>query len=234
VVAALGCGRLASAHPEFTPTRSNRYTKVTLVGGGAIRIAYTVMVGELPADAARRAADRNGDGQVSDDEARAWAAALQAAVGKGLRIEVDGTAMAPIWDPPLVGGFEDRRVGPLPFSIDLIGHLAPGRGRHTVRLDDTTPLDEIGDSEVRLEEAPGVKLVAAWHAREDGRIQTRFAWSGPRFSAIEDRSIGFRYEDGGAGKSGSRRRLLPFGLVGGLVGVAVAAWLVTRARRTGH
>ena len=54
----------AQAHPEFNQTRTNRYVKLSLVGGGSVRVAYTVLIGELPAAAQRKAADVNADGTI--------------------------------------------------------------------------------------------------------------------------------------------------------------------------
>ncbi len=244
VALALVLASSASAHPEFAPTRTNRYVKVSLVGGGALRIAYTVLIGEVPAAAQRRLADANGDGAVSADEARAWADRLAAEVRKGLSLDVDGAPATVTWDPPVVGGFENPAVGPIPFSVDLIGHARAGRVEgqarqsgllqgppaHAVRYDDATPLPEVGDTEVRLEEGPGTKLTAAYRARDDGKLQTRFAFTGPKFSVIEDRSIGFRFTDGGTSPV-RRRTPLPIALGGALVGAAVSVWLVARRRK---
>ncbi|MSP60513.1 MAG: hypothetical protein EXR72_09270 [Myxococcales bacterium] len=204
--------------------------KVSLVGGGAVRVAYTVMIGELPAAAARKIADMNGDGAVDDGEAGAWANALAQSVQSGLALDVDGKRLQARWEAPVIGGLENRQVAPIPFSVDLIARLETGGGTHTVRLDDTTAIPAVGDTEVRIEEGPGAKLLAAWHAREDGKIQTRFAWTGPRRSVVEDRSIGFRFRDESAPRS-RRSPVLPIGLFGVGVGAAVALYLVRRARR---
>src|SRR5262245_29047807 len=61
----------AAAHPEYAPTAVNRYAKLDLLAPDELRLAYTVMVGAAPAQAARQAADVNRDGRVDDGEARA-------------------------------------------------------------------------------------------------------------------------------------------------------------------
>jgi hypothetical protein len=224
---ALAVPRLGRAHPEFNPTRSNRYVKLSLIGGGAVRVAYTVMIGEVPAAAVRRAADANHDGEVDEKEAAAWAAAVQQSVGTNLAIDVDGARATINWEPPTVGGFTDRRVGPIPFSVDLYGRFPVGRGTHTVRLDDATPIDDLGDSEIRFEEGPGTKILAGWRARDDGKLETHFLFTGPKFSVIEDRSVGFRFSDGEKVKP---RAPLPLGIGGALLGAAIAAFFLVRAR----
>lgn len=223
----------ARAHPEFNQTRTNRYVKLSLIGAGAVRVAYTVLIGEVPAAAQRKSADANGDGTIDPAEARGWADRLAAAVQKGLVVEVDGVAAKVAWDVPVIGGLEDGRIGPLPFSVDLIGHLEAGRGTHTLRYDDGTPLPDVGDTEVRIEEGPTVKLLAGWRSRDDGKIQTRFAFAGPKFSVIEDRSIGLRFTDGGA-LATNDRRWLPIGIALGaaLLVLAVVGWVRrTKSRR---
>lgn len=233
VVALAAVASGAHAHPEFNPTRTSRYIKLSLVGGGAVRVAYTVLIGEVPAAAQRKAADINGDGTIDAAEARGWADRLAADVKRGLAIDVDGAPAHLVWDAPVVGGLEDGRLGPYPFSVDLIAHVETGRGKHTVRYDDATPLPEVGDTEVRIEEGPGTALLGAWRARDDGKIQTRFAFTGPKFSVIEDRSIGFRFDDG---QSPERRShaVLPLGIAGGLLGAAAMAWWMVRRRRAGR
>lgn len=228
LLALVGAATPAYAHPEYAPQRSNRYLKLSLTGGGAVRIAYTVMIGEAPATAARQIADTNRDGTVDDAEQRAAAAQLTATVERGLAITLDGRPARARWEVPAIGGFEDPRVGPIPYSIDLIGRLVTGGGEHTVSIDDATPLDALGDTEVRIEEGPQAKLLAAWQARDDGKVQARFLFRGPKRSGIEDRSIGFRFVDHSTAKPARR---LPFALVGSGVAVAVAAYLVLRGRR---
>jgi hypothetical protein len=200
-----------------------------LLGGGGVRIAYTLLTGELPAFAARRAIDANHDGAIDPAEQRAFAAAFAARVDQGLTVDVDGKRVHPVWEPPTAGGLEDGRVGPIPFSVDLVGRIDAGRGVHLCRLDDTVEYDQLGESELRIEEGPEARLVAAWQGREDAGRQTRFAWTGPKFSVMEDRSVGFRF-DGGAPLR-PRRRTYPIALVGVPIGALIAALMLARSRR---
>lgn len=227
--------RLASAHASYSPTLSNRYVKLSLGGKGAIRIAYGIMVGEAPATAARTRADRNASGTLDDKEVLAYATGAAEAVQRGLSIDVDGERRTPIWDAP-VPSFGDLRVGPIPFSIDLAGTVrVSGAGPHVVKLDDETALDELGETEVRIEEGPASRVLAAWRGREDGGRQLRFLWNGPKFSVLEDRSIGFRFVDDELAGSSRRwwRRPAPLALAlaGALGGAIVAAAMLVRSAR---
>jgi len=232
LAASLVAGR-ADGHPQYSSTLSNRYLKLSLVGGGALRIAYTTMIGEAPAAAARRQADANGDGIVDEGEQHRFADRLAAAIAEGLEIDVDGKRATPAWEPAVPGFGSDRRVGAIPFSIDLVGRVAvPGRGPHVVRVDDATVIDALGESEVRIEEGPGTRVLAAWQGREDGQRVMRFVWNGPKFSVLEDRSVGFRFVDEGGGPGVARRRgPSPIALLAALLGVAAAAFALVRLRR---
>ncbi|HEX2571351.1 MAG TPA: hypothetical protein VH877_17465 [Polyangia bacterium] len=224
----LGLTATAAAHPQFSPTGQNRYLKVTLVGKGEIRLAYTLMVGEVPALRARKGADANGNGRVDPSEQQAAANALREAVNRGLTVEVDGTRRPIRWEPPTPGFSTDTQVGPIPFSIDLVGRVAAGGGEHRIHLDDTTPIEELGETEIRLEEGPGVDLIAAWQGREDNGRQVRFLFQGPKFSLLEDRSVGFRFIDHTVRL---RPRSLPVALMGAVISAISALSVIVWFRR---
>ena len=217
----------AHAHPQYSPTRSNRYLKLSLSGGGTVRVSWSLLVGETPAVPVRRAADANGDQRVDERELAGYAARLARSVTESLLIEVDGARREVAWEEPVVG-LSDGRVGPLPFSVDLVGQLpVPGRGPHLVRLDDATPIEDLGETEIRIDEGPGTRVLAAWQGREDAGHVLRHVWNGPRFSSLEDRSVGFRFVDDRL----RPRWRAPLGLAGALLGAVVAVLLATRARR---
>src|SRR5712692_8560022 len=65
------CAGRAGAHPEFSPVETNRYVKFDLTSEREVRLAYTVLFGALPAAAARREADRDSNGRIDPDEAKA-------------------------------------------------------------------------------------------------------------------------------------------------------------------
>jgi hypothetical protein len=97
-----------------------------------------------------------------------------------------------------------------------------------LRLDDATHLDELGDTEVKIDDSPSTRILAAWRGREDAGLVTHFLFTGPKRSDSEDRSVGVRWVE----RESPRRRRgpLPFAFVGVLVGAAVSSWLFARAR----
>jgi hypothetical protein len=195
-IAVLAGSGSAAAHPEYAAATVNRYLEVDLVAPDRIRLAYTELVGPMPAAAARQAADANHDGKLDEAETRALGERLRAAVTAGLELSLDGERVTPAFEPPQVG-LAGEAVGPSPFSIDLVASLPlRGAGPHEVRLDDRTPETQLGETELRLEESPATTLLAAHRGPTGNERETRFVFRGVRFSALEDRSVTFRFGAG--------------------------------------
>ncbi len=181
----------ADAHPEFAPSTVNRYVKLDLVAPDEVRLAYTLMVGPAPAAEWRRAADANHDGKLGPDEQRAIGERARQAVAGGIKLTVDGKDVAPAFDTPEVGLAGDD-VAPSAFSVDLVARVRlAGPGPHTVRFDDATPEPQLGETELRVEESPTTRLVASHRGPTGDEKETRFLFRGPKFSALEDRSVTF-------------------------------------------
>jgi hypothetical protein len=183
----------ASAHPEFAPQTTNRYIKFDLTAPDSVRLAYTVMVGAVPAAEARARADANHDGRVDADEARGLGEALRRAVRSGVTLSIDGQPITPDFEAPSVGLAGDA-VGASPFSIDLVAHL-PARGPlpHTISFDDAPAEPLLGETEIRIDESPATRLLTAHRGPTGNERQARFLFNGPKFSALEDRSITFTF-----------------------------------------
>lgn len=81
-------GDVASAHPlgNFT---INQYSGLSLAPDG-LAVDLVTDMAEIPAYQTRGAIDRNGDGQIDDREAAAWAAQACADQAAHLRLELDG------------------------------------------------------------------------------------------------------------------------------------------------
>jgi hypothetical protein len=194
-VCVLAVGGRATAHPEFNAATTNRYLKIDLVSPSELRLAYTVMYGAGPAYAERKRADANGDGKLDENESRTLGESLRSAVSTGLKLELDGKPVTLSFDAPVVG-LAGPEVGPSAFSVDLIGHLSCPGSSHTLVLDDNTPLAELGESEIRVEESPATRLLESHRGKGAGPRESRILFRGPKFSALEDRSITIRFEAG--------------------------------------
>jgi hypothetical protein len=193
IAALLLSGAVAHAHPEYGAVVTNRYLKIDLIAADELRLAYTVMYGAGPALAARKAADGNADGRLDEREAGALGERVRGEVARGLALTVDGAAAAPAFETPVVG-LAGAEVAPSPFSVDLVARVrCPGAGPHTVRLDDASRFPDEGETEVRIEEGPATRLVASHRGATGDGIEPRFLFRGPKFSALEDRSITLRF-----------------------------------------
>ena len=185
-----------AAHPEFTPLETNRYLKVTLVDANRVRLAYTLMHGNRPALAVRRAMDGNHDGHVSPEEARQTASAEAPRLAAGLHLELDGRPVHLSFGEPEVGLVGDA-VAPDPLSIDLVAFvaLAPAP-EHRLRIESAEARAATGETEVRVEEGPGTRLLESWRGADRApaaRPQTVFLFRGPPRTSLEDRSISIRW-----------------------------------------
>src|SRR5262249_40552727 len=156
----------------FNPVTVNRYLKFSLVSPNEVRLAYTVMYGAGPALRERKLADINADGRLDAAETRALGERLAGDLTRALELAVDGRRFEPRFDPPEVG-LAGAEVGPNPFSIDLIAHLSLGTAaEHTVGYDDPTPVPELGETEVRIEEGPTTRLIASHRSAQGTERET--------------------------------------------------------------
>ena len=227
VVVLLGGAHAAHAHPEWSPIRVNRYCKLVLAGPGELRLVYTILYGEGPALAVRKAADANADGRLDAAEQTAIGARARALVAAGLALTLDGRRLAARAEATDVGLAGDD-VAPQPLSIDLTVSLPAGAGPHELIVDDRVAVPSEGDAEVSVDERGPAMLRAFTHRASEaapGRPRT-FKFVGAR-SLIEDRSVTLRFEvpsDTGRG----RTAVLALGIAAGLaLGIAFAI----RARR---
>jgi hypothetical protein len=216
----------AHAHPEFAPNEINRYARFDLITADELRLAYTIMIGAAPALELRRTADANHDGSIDDAEAHALALAVAARARGELDLTVDGAPVAPAFEEPQIGlmGVE---VAPSPFSVDLSARLRLGGAPpHTVRFDLRDP-DRAGEIEVRIEEGPSTRLEVSHRGRDGDERQTRFLFKGPKRTAVEDRSILFRFA--GVPPPASAKRMWAAPLAAALL--AAAALLIWLKRK---
>jgi hypothetical protein len=170
---------LLSGHVAPSVDDNNRYLKLTPLGD-RIRLAYTVFYGEVPGAGMRRTIDANGDGQIDDAEAKAFARDLGKQVAAALVVEVDGRTDPVTWttiDP----GMGTPVVAAGAFSVDLVAYFcfAKPRGRHHIVVHDRFRISRPGETEAKVDDSPGVTIERAHvGAADDPTYDFRFAGPG--------------------------------------------------------
>ena len=139
---------------------NNRYVKVTPLGDG-VRLAYTVFFGEIPGATERKQLDANRDGRIDDAERRRFGDKLAAEVTAALDVDLDGKPQKFTWQIVDVGlGSEAVAAGS--FSVDLVTYLCGTPGtKHSIRLRDQFRIPRPGETEVKVEDSPGVTVTRA-------------------------------------------------------------------------
>jgi hypothetical protein len=148
----------AHAHVQASVDENNRYLKVTPMGD-RVRLAYTVFLGERPGAALRKRIDRNRDGQLDDAEAAAYGKEIAALVHPAVHVTLDEKPATIAWTT-LDVGLGTPSVAAGAFSVDLVGWVCAAGDAHRMVLVDTVELDKPGETEVRLEDGPGVRFGA--------------------------------------------------------------------------
>jgi hypothetical protein len=141
--------------------------------------------------------DANGDGRLDDTETGRFAGELLAQAGGFLHLEVDGRRSGP-WTVVDVGLGTPLATGGS-FSVDLAleAPLSATGDEHAVWLEDLWPLPNPGETEVRVEAAPGVELIES-HPRRDGSgLLVHYAYQGGPASPGE-RGLWIRFRGRGA------------------------------------
>jgi hypothetical protein len=148
----------AAGHIAPSVDDNNRYLKLT-PAADRVRIAYTVFFGEVPGAQTRKTIDHDRDGQISDAEAQAFATKIAGEVGSSLDLTVDGARHAVTWSTVVAGMGSPQTVAGA-FSVDLVAWvcLSTVRGRHTVLLRDRFRIPRPGETEVKVEDSPGVTI----------------------------------------------------------------------------
>lgn len=230
----------AAAHVAPSVDDNNRYLKVT-PSGDRVRVAYTILFGEVPGAQMRRSLDANRDGSIDDAEANAFGTKLAAEVLAGLEASVDGAPQKLAWTKVLVGMGTPNVVAGT-FSVDLVAYLCLPSvgGRHEVRIFDRFRLSKPGETELKVEDGPGVKIERARiGVANDAGWAYRFVGPGGPL-ADDGLDLAFVATDkaptGGEGgcSAAAGRRALPTGLVVGsaaILGFVLAVAVVVLRRR---
>lgn len=160
VAIALGA-RAAMAHVAPSIDDNNRYLKLT-PQADRVRLVYTIFFGEVPGAQTRPAIDADRDGTISEREAREFGSKLASEVAAMLEVTVDRVPTALAWEDIAVGmASPSTKAGS--FSVDMIASfcLSPAGGHHALQLRDRFRLPRPGETEVRVEDSPGVRLQIA-------------------------------------------------------------------------
>jgi hypothetical protein len=168
----------AEAHVEVSDRENNRYIKLTPTAD-RVRVAYTVYMGQVPGAQARRRLDRDRDGMISDAEAKPFGDELATAIAQGMSITVDGNAVPFRWDQTLVGlGTPATSAGA--FSVDLIAWVCVpgGRGEHRLTMLDPYRVPIHGETELRAEETPGVRVTRSAVGEDPRENAVEIKWRG--------------------------------------------------------
>lgn len=186
VLAITLCAARAWAHVAPSVDDNNRYLKVT-PAADRVRIAYTVFFGEVPGAQMRRTIDANHDGQISDAEAQAFADRIAGEVAAGLELSIDGTSAKVAWSTIAAGMGTPLVAGGGSFSIDLIAWacLPTARGHHTLLLRDRFRIPRPGETEVKVEDAPGITIHHARVGRADDATHD-YKFVGPGGPLLDD------------------------------------------------
>lgn len=158
VLAITLAGTAAGAHVAPSVDDNNRYLKLS-PAADRVRIAYTVFFGEVPGAQTRPSIDSNKNGQISDDEAQAFGVKLASEVGGSLELTLDGKTLPVTWST-VATGMGSPQVAAGSFSVDLIAWpcLATARGKHTLLLKDRFRVPRPGETEVKVEDGPGITI----------------------------------------------------------------------------
>jgi hypothetical protein len=158
-LALIGSGP-AGAHVAASVDDNNRYLKLTFLGD-RVRLAYTVFFGEVPGRQMRPGIDRNRDGQLDPEETDVLAARLATEVAGQLALSIDGKSVAVRFAQRSFGTMT-RSIQGGAFSVDLIATIcmAPAP-RHQLALRDRFAVPRPGETEVRLEDGPGIRVLNA-------------------------------------------------------------------------
>jgi hypothetical protein len=222
----------ARAHVAPSAEQNNRYLKATLLPT-EVRLTYTLFLGELPGRLERRRIDTSRDGSIDDAEAKAFGARLLGELAGGLDVTIDGRK-ATGWIVADVGlGTATTAGGALALDLALVvPYPDPAAAAHVLFVDDHTSVPLAGESEVRVEESPGVRLVECHRADAAGGIELGFPFTGNARGPGE-REITARFTVDASARPAppgavSARLWLALGLVGV---AAVALGLVVAHRR---
>jgi hypothetical protein len=177
----IGGGGPAGAHPELSALGTNR-TIAAAVFDGRVDVTDVLIEGALVSGDERKGLDADGDGLISEAEARAGEE-RQRALGPALTVEVDGRALsAPLAVTIDLGNEPRASAAPLVVErrLSFPGAWLAGSRRLRVALTREPPRPL--DTEIGVVLGPGLTLASG---------AERATFRGPRASTFEERAATF-------------------------------------------
>lgn len=237
----LGCcslERAVHAHIGSSETVNNRYYKLAPMAD-RVRIVYTIFFGREPSADLRRNMDTDRDGVLSASEVATYAGALQSDVVRSTAATLGANGAKIHWQPIDLGIGRATTSGGA-FSADLVGTVCLQQSGpkevHRLTFVDGLVLAKPGESELRLDPAPGIRIA---ESRLGGReVGAGHKWQGGAGPVAQGYQLSFLVErDDSAGLNDlckpppSEKHRLRSILVGGAVLLLLAAALGLRAVR---
>lgn len=198
------------AHPQFALSTVNRYGRLVLLPHRLI-LDYSLMIGEIPAQAHKRAADRNEDGQLDEAEQAQLRTLLQRTIERDVHLQLDGKPLSLRWScQPLA--LRSTRMEAAPFALEMSAEaeLDNTPQPHQLIIDDRADLPPVGEVELRVEESPFLNILlthaGSTTASQDSaksapdpvigpaRVQLLFRQFGPPRSLLSDRSVTIHFQ----------------------------------------
>ncbi|TLY30866.1 MAG: hypothetical protein E6K56_06325, partial [Ignavibacteria bacterium] len=145
----------------------NRYTRIDLAGE-AIRLVYVMDVAEIPSIQEFTKIDRNGDGNVDDQERNRYAKETTTRIADEFRLTVDGgeAAVRPThYEVSLPEGQGGLRTIRLVSTFEVF--LSRDRGTHEIGFIDHNFDDRIGWKEILVKPLEGITLNRSSVGEED-------------------------------------------------------------------
>jgi len=171
----------AGAHVIPSVNENNRYLRLAVLGD-RVRLAYTLYIGEVPGNQARHRLDSNHDGIVDEHEADAYGRDLGQTIQRSLKIVLDDAPATVRWAEIHVGmGTPDANAGS--FSVDLIAWLCvpdAKRLEHALHLNDFFRVPLPGETEIMVEESPGVTVTRSIVDEHSSHSRLTMFWRGDR------------------------------------------------------
>lgn len=208
----------ASAHIGHTIARAERYLKLD-ASDADTRFVVSLTLGEDEGITVLADVDADRDGEVTEEESRAYLATWAEGLREELPIEIDGSPIEVEW----TDGWLDplgavRRV---PVTVEMVAHIPlDGRDHHVLVRDRMVRREVFDRTDVSFRAHDGAELVASGATETPITIEEDLGFT-REGEALEVLAADFRYPERSAVPP-VVYLAIPAGL---LVGVGIAIWI---------